>query len=91
MKHRVSSQNARWRTAWCRVASSDCKLPGTRGASAGPCKAQACSGATTSICTRPITTKAPRQPKVWISNSQAGNDKVLAKPPTSVTAVMPSR
>ena len=38
-----------------------------------------------------MTASELRQPKCASSHATAGNDKVLAKPPTSVSAVMASR
>ena len=91
MKHSANNQKLAWCRASCRVLSacaSSCTGPGT---SIGPRSAQACSGATASSTT-PISTSACRQSSPQRNSAAtAGKLSVLAKPPTSVSVVMPSR
>jgi len=45
----------------------------------------------TSSSARPMAARALRQPSSASSQATAGNDSVLAKPPTKVSVVMASR
>ncbi|MBL0092033.1 MAG: hypothetical protein IPP50_06710 [Piscinibacter sp.] len=92
MKVAVSSQKARSRSASCSVASSAASWARGGVSCVGvPRNAQACSGATITSRTAPMTASAPRQSNSASSQATAGNDSVLAKPPTSVSEVMPWR
>ena len=71
----------------CRLAFAS----GAEDSSPAPRSAHRCSGTTTASNVMPIATSVPRQPSNGISQATAGNDSVLAKPPTSVSAVMPCR
>ena len=89
MKQAVSIQKARERSASCSVASSrwsTCRAEATR---AGPRRAQPCRGVTSSSSIAPTTASVGRQPSQGSNAAMAGNDSVLAKPPTSVSMVMP--
>ena len=91
MKASVSSQKARVRSASCSVASATAS--GVAGSTpvAEPCSAHALSGRITSRNTPAATTRAVRQPSTPIKAAKAGNETVLAKPATKVSAVMPRR
>ena len=92
VKASASSQNVRWRKASRSVVSAAAlACDGATACSLGPRSAHQCSGTTTASSVMPIATSVPRQPSDGISQATAGNDSVLAKPPTSVSAVMPWR
>jgi hypothetical protein len=90
VKVAVSSQNEGSCSASRSVASSAGSWPATTAPRDGvPRSAQACRGAARSSSTAPIARSAPRHSNSAISPATAGNDSVLAKPPTNVSAVMP--